>query len=110
MDTTDVIRGVKNQNNRGNNKQLIQQQISNCKVANESLRVLLSPTDRSEKFQFIKFKESIITHILINFKHPADIMKLINTASIPVIPLPTFTKVTKEYGFTNVNALTTEEK
>ena len=35
-----------NQNNRGNKKQLVQQQRSNCTVANESLKLLLSPTDR----------------------------------------------------------------
>ena len=98
------------QNNRGNYKHLNQQQRSNCKVANDSLKVLLSPTDISETVQFMKFKESIITHILINFKHPADIMKLIKTGTIPVIPLPTFTKVMKKYSFTNIDALTTEER
>ena len=71
---------------------------------------MLSPTERRDKVQFIEFKESIITHVLENFKHPGDIMKLINTGSIPVIPLPTFTQVKNEYGFTNADALTTEEK
>ena len=70
---------------------------------------MLSPTERGDTFQFIEFKESIITHVLEYFKHPADIVKLINTGSVPVIPLPIFTKVMKEYGVTNANALTTEE-
>ena len=98
----------KNHNNRGDNQRSIQHQSSNFTGADESLKVLLSPTERRDKVQFIEFKESIVTHVLANSKHPADILKLINTGSIPVVPLPTFTKVMKEYGFINVNALTTE--
>ena len=74
------------------------------------MKVLLSPTEISNKVQFIEFKESIVTHVLEIFKHPEDIVKFINTGSIPVIPLPTFTKSVKEYGFTNSNELFTEEK
>ena len=85
-------------------------QSSNLTAADESLKVFLSPTERREKFQFIKFKELIITHVLANFKHPSHIMKLVNTGPIPVIPLPTFTMVMKEYGFTNVDKLNTSKK
>ena len=74
------------------------------------MKVFLSSTERRDKVQFIEIKESIITHVLENFKNPADIVKLINTGSIHVIPLPTFTKVMKEYGFTNADTLTTDEK
>ena len=55
--------------------------------------LLLSPTEIREKVHLFEFKELIITHGLEIFKHPADIVKLINIGSIPVIPLPTFTKV-----------------
>ena len=67
----------------------------------------MSPTERRYKFQFINLKELIITHVIENFKHPADLVKFINTVSIPVILSPTFTKVMKEYGFTNSDKLTT---
>ena len=72
------------------------------------MKVLLSPTERRDKVQFIDFKESIITNVLENFKQPADIVKFINPGSITVIPLPKFTNFMKEYDFTNANALTTE--
>ena len=71
---------------------------------------MLSPNERRDKVQFIEFKEWIITHVLENFKHPEDIVKFINMWSINVIPLPMFTKVMKEYGFTNADELTTEGK
>ena len=74
------------------------------------MKVLLSPTDRSYKVQFIEFKELNITNILEHFKHPVEIVKLINTGSIPVIPLPAFTKVVKENGYTNAYTLTIEGK
>ena len=63
-----------------------------------------------DKVQFIEFKKSIITHVLANFKHLADIRKLIKPGSIPVIPLPAFTKVVKENGYTNAYTLTIEGK
>ena len=72
------------------------------------MKVFLSPTQRRDKVQYIKFKESVIPHVLENYKHPADIVKLINTGSITVIPLPTFTKVVKGYGLTNAVSLNTE--
>ena len=74
------------------------------------MKLLMLPTERRDKVQFIGFKESIITHALEIFKNPADIVKLINTGSIPVILLPTFTNFMKEYGFTNTDTLTTEGK
>ena len=70
------------------------------------MTALLSTTKRMDKVQFIEVKKSIITHVLANFKYPSHIMKLVNTGPIPVIPLPTFTMVMKEYGFTNANELT----
>ena len=99
-----------NHNNRGKNKQSIQQQRSKFTGVDESLKVLLSPTERRDKVQLIDFKELIITHVLANFNHPTDIVKFINTGSIPVIPLPTLIKIINKYGFTNVDALNTEEK
>ena len=96
--------------NRGDNQQSIQHQRSNFTGANDILKVFLSQTERRDKVQFIKFKELIITHVLAIFKHPADIVKLINTSSIPVIPLPIFKKFMRKYGFTKVDALTTEGK
>ena len=95
MDTTDVIRGGKDQKNRGNNQQSIKHQRSNFTLADESLEVLMSLNDRRDKVQFIEFKESITPHVLGNFKQPSYIVKLINMGSIPMIPLPTFTKVMK---------------
>ena len=71
------------------------------------MKVLLSPTERRDKVQFIEFKESIITHVLETFNSPEYIVKLINTGSIAMISLPTFTNVMKEYGFTNSDALNT---
>ena len=94
--------------NRGENQQLIKHQSSKFTGSDESLKLLLSPTEKRDTAQFIDFKESIITHVLKNSNHLADIVKLINTGSILVISLPTFTKVMKEYGFTNIDALTTE--
>ena len=101
---------VRNQKNIGDNQRSIKHQGSNFTGANESLRLFLSPTERRDMVQFIKFKELIITNILENINHPADIVKLISMGSIPVIPLPTFTKVVKEYGFTNADGLTTVGK
>ena len=98
------------QNNRGVNQQSIQHQNSNFIGFDDSLKLLLSPTEIRDKFQFIEFKESIIGHVLENFNHPADIVKFINTGLIPMIPLLTFTNIMKEYGFTNSDALTTEGK
>ena len=94
--------------NRGENQQLIKHQSSKFTGSDESLKLLLSPTEKRDTAQFIDFKESIITHVLTNSNHLSDIVKLINTGSILVISLPTFTKVMKEYGFTNIDALTTE--
>ena len=74
------------------------------------MKVFLLPTERRDKVQYIYFKELIITHVLAYFKHPADIMKLANTGSIHVIPLPTFTNVMNKYGFTYAYTTTTEEK
>ena len=70
----------------------------------------MSPTEIKDKVHYIQFKESIITHVLTNLKHLADMVTLINIGSMPIIPLPTFTKVMIEYGFTNDNTLTTEER
>ena len=94
--------------NRGENQQLIKHQSSKFTGSDESLKLLLSPTEKRDTAQFIDFKESIITHVLKNSNHLSDIVKLINTGSILVISLPTFTKIMKEYGFTNIDALTTE--
>ena len=85
----------KDQKNRGNNQQSIKHQRSNFTLADESLEVLMSLTDRRDKVQFIEFKELITPHVLENFKQPSYIVKLINMGSIPMIPLPTFTKVMK---------------
>ena len=68
----------RNQKNRGDNKQYIKQQNSNFTGADESLKIFLSQTEIMENFQFINFKESIITHVKANFNHPADIVELIN--------------------------------
>ena len=92
------------QKNRGKKQQSIQHQSSNFTGSDESLKVLMLPTKRRDELYLIKFKELVITHVLTNFKYPADIVILINTGSIPVIPLPTFTKTMKEYGFTNTDA------
>ena len=100
----------KNQKNGGGNQQLIRDHSSKFIGYGESLKVLLSPTKRRGKVQYIKFKESIITHVLANFNYPSDILTLINTGSIPIIPLPTFTTVMTEYVFTNNYPLTTEGK
>ena len=59
--------------------QSIQHQSSNFKGAGDSLKLFLLLTEIRNKVQFIDFKESIIAHVLANFKHPADIVKLINT-------------------------------
>ena len=94
--------------NRGENQQLIKHQSSKFTGSDESLKLLLSPTEKRDTAQFIDFKESIITHVKANFKHPADIVKLVNTGSIPMVPLARFTKFVKKYGFANADALTTE--
>ena len=85
----------RNQKNRGNNQQSIQHQSSNFTGSEDSLKILLSPTEIRDKVQSTEFKKLIITHVLENFKHPADIVKLINTVSIPLILLPTYTKFMK---------------
>ena len=70
------------------------------------MKVFLLTTERREKFQYIEFKELIITHALANFKPPSNFLTLFNTGEIPVMLLPTFAKVMNEYGFTNANTLT----